>query len=115
MKMTILGLMTLGLTVASVTANAESEMRGRDVSIHATQPVENSMREDFFDRRFAGEVVTRGDREASSRAIVASKQGASPRGAAVAAPEIDPASAVSGLTLLLGGMAVLLGRRRPAV
>jgi hypothetical protein len=32
--------------------------------------------------------------------------------APVAAPEINPASAASGLTLLLGGMAVLLGRRR---
>jgi hypothetical protein len=31
---------------------------------------------------------------------------------AKAAPEIDPASAASGLTLLLGGVAVLRGRRR---
>ncbi len=31
----------------------------------------------------------------------------------VAAPEIDPASAVSGLTLLLGGLAVYRGRRAP--
>ena len=31
---------------------------------------------------------------------------------AKAAPEIDPASAASGLTLLLGGLAVLRGRRR---
>lgn len=29
---------------------------------------------------------------------------------AVAAPEIDPASAMSGLTLLVGGLAVLRGR-----
>lgn len=29
---------------------------------------------------------------------------------AMAAPEIDPASAMSGLTLLLGGLAVLRGR-----
>ena len=28
-----------------------------------------------------------------------------------AAPEIDPASAISGLTLLLGGLAVVRGRR----
>ena len=27
------------------------------------------------------------------------------------APEIDPASAISGVTLLLGGLAVLRGRR----
>jgi hypothetical protein len=31
-------------------------------------------------------------------------------GHTVAAPEIDPASAMSGLTLLLGGLAVLRGR-----
>ena len=29
----------------------------------------------------------------------------------VGAPEIDPASAISGMTLLLGGLAVLRGRR----
>jgi hypothetical protein len=29
----------------------------------------------------------------------------------VAAPEIDPASALSGLTLLVGGLAVVRGRR----
>jgi len=28
------------------------------------------------------------------------------------APEIDPASAVSGLSLLIGGLAVIRGRRR---
>jgi hypothetical protein len=31
---------------------------------------------------------------------------------AAKAPEIDPESAASGLTLLLGGLAVLLGRRK---
>jgi LPXTG-motif cell wall-anchored protein len=30
----------------------------------------------------------------------------------MAAPEIDPVSAASGLTLLLGGLAVLLGSKR---
>jgi hypothetical protein len=30
----------------------------------------------------------------------------------VAAPEIDPASALSGLTLLVGGIAVMRGRRK---
>ncbi len=30
----------------------------------------------------------------------------------VAAPEIDPASAMAGLTLMAGGLAVLRGRRR---
>jgi len=29
----------------------------------------------------------------------------------IGAPEIDPASAISGVTLLLGGLAVLRGRR----
>jgi hypothetical protein len=32
--------------------------------------------------------------------------------AAVAAPEIDPASALSGLTLLIGGIAVIRGRKK---
>lgn len=31
--------------------------------------------------------------------------------ATTSAPEIDPASAISGLTLLLGGLAVVRGRR----
>jgi hypothetical protein len=31
---------------------------------------------------------------------------------AVPAPEIDPASAASGLTLLFGGLAVMRGRRK---
>jgi len=30
---------------------------------------------------------------------------------AVSAPEIDPASALSGVTMLLGGLAVMRGRR----
>jgi len=30
-----------------------------------------------------------------------------------AAPEIDPSSAIAGLTLLLGGLAVIRGRRKP--
>jgi hypothetical protein len=30
---------------------------------------------------------------------------------AIAAPEIDPSSAIAGLTLLLGGLAVVRGRR----
>jgi hypothetical protein len=36
-------------------------------------------------------------------------------GSAVAAPEIDPLAAMSGLTLLLGGVAVLRGRRKAPV
>ena len=36
-------------------------------------------------------------------------------GGMVAAPEIDPSSAASGLTLLFGGMAVLRGRKSRAV
>lgn len=35
-------------------------------------------------------------------------------GATMSAPEIDPTSAASGLTLLLGGMAVLRGRKASA-
>ena len=33
-------------------------------------------------------------------------------GTPVGAPEIDPASAISGMTLLLGGLAVIRGRRK---
>jgi hypothetical protein len=33
------------------------------------------------------------------------------KGSVFGAPEIDPASAISGLTLLLGGLTVLRGRR----
>jgi hypothetical protein len=33
-------------------------------------------------------------------------------GKPVAAPEIDPASAMSGVSLLIGGLAVLRGRRK---
>jgi len=40
----------------------------------------------------------------------ASVQGPSSDSAQFAAPEIDPSSAVSGLTLLLGGLTVLRGR-----
>jgi hypothetical protein len=32
-------------------------------------------------------------------------------GDVVSAPEIDPASVISGMTLLLGGLAVIRGRR----
>jgi LPXTG-motif cell wall-anchored protein len=35
-----------------------------------------------------------------------------PRTGPVPAPEIDPASAMAGLTMLAGGLAVLRGRRR---
>lgn len=34
-------------------------------------------------------------------------------GKPVAAPEMDPASATAALTLVMGGLAVLRGRRRP--
>ena len=37
---------------------------------------------------------------------------ASPPQSPVRAPEIDPASAMAGLTMLAGGLAVLRGRRR---
>jgi hypothetical protein len=37
-----------------------------------------------------------------------------PSGPAAQAPEIDPASAMTGLTMLAGGLTVLRGRRRKA-
>jgi LPXTG-motif cell wall-anchored protein len=38
-----------------------------------------------------------------------------PNPAPVKAPELDPASAMAGLTMLAGGLAVLRGRRRKSV
>jgi hypothetical protein len=35
-----------------------------------------------------------------------------PRGGTMQAPEIDPASAISGMTLLMGGIVVLRGKRK---
>jgi len=39
------------------------------------------------------------------------RNGAPSLSAVTAAPEIDPSSAIAGLTLLLGGLAVVRGRR----
>jgi hypothetical protein len=41
-----------------------------------------------------------------------STTGTSPSTSAVSTPEIDPAGILSGMTLLLGGLAVLRGRRK---
>jgi hypothetical protein len=42
---------------------------------------------------------------------VCTPTGGNPGSGATAAPEIDPASAMAGLTLALGGLTVLRGRR----
>ncbi|MHB8476634.1 MAG: hypothetical protein ACYDBZ_10165 [Steroidobacteraceae bacterium] len=115
MKTASLAWLALGLTVASITANAEPETANRSDSDRATRAV-SGVREgyswnDLSGRRFTvatGKQI-RGDWDrAPSRSAAAV---ATPR-SAVAAPEIDPASAASGLTLLLGGIAVLRGRRK---
>ncbi len=58
---------------------------------------------DYFDSHFTFDVTANG-----SVQLV----GASPWAGTVSAPEIDPNSAIAGLTLLLGGVASLTGRRR---
>ena len=114
MKKAILGFLTLGLTVTSLAANAESDTHrfvrdeaisrqsdDRELIVHAARP----------SSRLWAEFSERGDRQAAASRAVTTRQSATP--GAVAAPEIDPASAVSGLTLLLGGLAVFRGRRTP--
>ena len=115
MKTTRLAWLALGLTVASITANAQPETANRFDNDRATRALSDDRGSyawrDLSGRRFNftdGSQI-RGDWErAPSRSAAAV---ATP--SAVAAPEIDPASAASGLTLLLGGMAVLRSRRKP--
>ncbi|HEY4971422.1 MAG TPA: hypothetical protein VII35_16095 [Steroidobacteraceae bacterium] len=119
MKTARLAGLALGLTVASITASAEPEIANRSDSERATQALSGDRDSyswrDLSGRRFNftdGSQI-RGDRihgdwdRAPSRSAAAV---ATP--SAVAAPEIDPAAAASGFTLLLGGIAVLLARRR---
>jgi hypothetical protein len=121
MKTAKLAWLALGLTVASITANAEPEIANRSDSDRATRVLtgdRDSYWRDLSGRRFnftdgsqihGGRVRGDWDRTPSqSAAAVAAPP------SAVAAPEIDPASAASGLTLLLGGIAVLRSRRKPA-
>ncbi len=111
MNKAMLGLLTVGLALASVAANAESEM-----AKHRLRAGEVAFNDS---RAFAGDRDGREGRDArdarSDRSFEASRQITKPRAVtqptAVAAPEIDPTSAAAGLTLLLGGIAVLLGRR----
>jgi hypothetical protein len=113
MNKAMLVFLTMGLALASVAANAESEM-----ARHRLRAGEIESRADSV-QAFNGSRVFVGDRDErdarSDRSFEASRQITKPRSAAqpaaVAAPEIDPSSAAGGLTLLLGGIAVLLGRR----
>ena len=120
MKTARLAWLALGLTLASITANAEPEIANRSDSDRATRVLggdRDTYWRDLSGRRFnftdgsqirGHRIRGDGDRTPSgSAAAVATPS-------AVAAPEIDPASAASGLTLLLGGIAVLRSRRKPA-
>jgi len=126
MKTARLAWLALGLTVASITANAEPETTNRSDSDRAIRALSETRAlsddrdsyswRDLSGRRFnftdgsqihGGRIRGHWDRAPSPSAV------ATPR-SAVAAPEIDPASAASGLTLLLGGIAVLRSRRKPA-
>jgi hypothetical protein len=120
MTKAMLGFLTLGFALASVAANAESETAKHRFAAGAIESRADSMQvfngrhswENSSDKRFAFD----GDRDdRSSRLFEASRQTTKPRlvtPTAVAAPEIDPASAASGFTLLLGGLAVVLARRK---
>lgn len=114
--------LALGLTVAAITANAESETAIRSDNDRAARVLSGDRDgyswRDLSGRRFnftdgsqirGDRIRGDGDRTPSRPAAAV----ATPR-SAVAAPEIDPASAASGLTLLLGGIAVLRSRRKPA-
>jgi hypothetical protein len=133
MKTARLAWLALGLTVASITANAEPETANRSDSDRAIRALSGTRAlsddrgsyswRDLSGRRFNftdgsqihgsqihGDRI-RGDSDRAPSPSAAAV--ATPR-SAVAAPEIDPASAASGLTLLLGGIAVLRSRRKPA-
>jgi hypothetical protein len=111
--------LALGLTVASITANAESETANRSDNDRATRVLSGDRGSDSWrdlsGRRFNftdGSQI-RGDQIRGDWGRTPSRSAAEVAAppSAVAAPEIDPASAASGLTLLLGGIAVLLARR----
>jgi hypothetical protein len=117
MKTARLAWLALGLTVAAITANAESETANRSDNDRATRALggdrDGYSWRDLSGRRFNfndGSQI-RGDWDRAPNRSAAAV--ATPR-SAVAAPEIDPGSAASGLTLLLGGIAVLRSRRKPA-
>jgi hypothetical protein len=61
---------------------------------------------------FAGSVSAGSCEHANSNANENAFTNPSCSNYSVGAPEIDPASAVSGVTLLLGGLAVIRGRRK---
>ena len=121
MKRAILGLVAMSLPLAAIAANGEREFQHESfgVGMEPAVRVELSRDRDFVGGRAEEserlavpmrQVMT--PRSLSDRHPVASASGAP---SAVAAPEIDPASAASGLILLLGGIAVLRGRKGRAV
>ena len=59
----------------------------------------------------AASVAQAGDFNRSAKDLVNVNRHFIPNTPSVAAPEIDPASALGGLTLLAGGLAVIRGRR----
>lgn len=99
MKKAILGFLALGLPIAALAANGEREFEHGQLGINA-RTIESHWRADD-DKKMR----TLHDPH------VAAAGGAH---SVVAAPEIDPTSAVTGLTLLLGGIMVLRGRKSRA-
>jgi hypothetical protein len=124
-KLMLMGSLTLALFVVSVTAKAESDLtryganavRVADFwapasdAIHAMaikSDLDSNWRGDLSDRRF----IPSDGRQIRDAGVAQSATSQATTHSAVAAPEIDPASAASSLLLLFGGIAVLRSRRK---
>jgi len=131
MKKAILGFLALGLPIAALAANGEREFEHGQLGINA-RTFESDLRagdarkmEPTVSFEIARSRDFLADRSAESgrRSVIVTPRtlrdphvaAAGGTHSAVAAPEIDSTSAVTGLTLLLGGMAVLRGRKSRAV
>ena len=108
MKKAILGVLALGLPMAALAANGEREYQHGSMAAEMEPAVRFELSRDQDSGRLAvplRQIATR--RSLSEHHLEATSATRS----VMPAPEIDPASAVSGLTLLLGGIAVLRGRK----
>jgi hypothetical protein len=100
MKKAILGFLALGLPIAAMAANGEREFQHNRLGENAVSFLSDQRANDIDARKIEPAVSLQ-------HHFAAAGAGRS----VVAAPEIDPTSALSGLTLLLGGIAVLRGRK----
>ena len=131
MNKAILGLLIFGLPAASIAANDHRESLGsqfsrsefsagnffrsmsvaeeRETFTSAANQSERAMAVDVYERRDFRDGRESESSRSAVRHIATPSVAATP--SAVAAPEIDPVTAAGGLTLLLGALAVLRGRR----